>query len=857
MKKMSKVLALLTAGALLFGCMFTSCSNGSGGGGNESGNESGNGSGNENGESGGNGGFVYTDVYDYTPEELVAQSEAIKEALEKLNYKKMTYFKPSLTPPDEKQETIIINEKHQQVFWKDDSIIGEYIIYYYSPDKSRITLGTNANSLFRDCLKAKEIDMSGFDTRDVETMEYMFHNCKSLRSLNIKNFNTSTVKNMSWMFGYCNSLTEIDVSKFNTSSVKNMSNMFYNCAEIIELDLHNFDTKNVTNMYCMFQECTKLQKLDLTSFDFSNISAFTEFFSGDSALKTIYCAENTDLTSKNSSDCFKGCTSLTGGLGTVFDETKTGTAYACIDGGSEKPGYFSTKSQDSVVFYNINITEAENGSVTASKTNTYAGGKVKLTITPAEKKYVLKSLTVKFGEQDIELTQGENELEYSFIMPEGEVSVSATFEIQYYTITFESNGGTAVDPITVEKGSIAKEPTSPKLDRIDTEDGIEYRNYFDGWYKSEDGGQTLTDKYSFSLKVTDNITLYAKWSKSRIYKIETSFDADKGTVSVEDLNETYYKKLLTITPNEGIEIESVTFIDKDTNESIKDYVMIDPNNYKFKQGSKDVVITVTFVEFTYAGDKKIGVDKLDAFDIVFSDGSFMSVDEISIDSVIAGLTEKQKKKAISIIFYKGTALNSEGDTSERTLGVGLNYGDDLYWNKKSLNYTVNIKPIECPSDSTGDLNGKDNFEQMSEYLKKKGKNDPKDDTEIKDNYTAWYWAMEYGSKFENLKWSNFKDGWYMPSIAELSTLNVLGAQGLKKLEIALATDGRKKSMLEHEAIFSSSQHPTSYYHREGMNAIDNFNGLAWALNGKTTDASKETYEYYKGDKGRVIPIREF
>ena len=65
MKKMSKVLALLTAGALLFGCMFTSCSNGSGGGGNESGNESGNGSGNENGESGGNGGFVYTDVYDF------------------------------------------------------------------------------------------------------------------------------------------------------------------------------------------------------------------------------------------------------------------------------------------------------------------------------------------------------------------------------------------------------------------------------------------------------------------------------------------------------------------------------------------------------------------------------------------------------------------------------------------------------------------------------------------------------------------------------------------------------------------------------------------------------------------------
>ncbi len=47
MKKMSKVLALLTAGALLFGCMFTSCSNGS----------SGDGSGNGSGSGGTGGGY--------------------------------------------------------------------------------------------------------------------------------------------------------------------------------------------------------------------------------------------------------------------------------------------------------------------------------------------------------------------------------------------------------------------------------------------------------------------------------------------------------------------------------------------------------------------------------------------------------------------------------------------------------------------------------------------------------------------------------------------------------------------------------------------------------------------------------
>ena len=41
MKKMNKVLALLTAGALLFGCMFTSCSNGSSGDGSGDGSGSG------------------------------------------------------------------------------------------------------------------------------------------------------------------------------------------------------------------------------------------------------------------------------------------------------------------------------------------------------------------------------------------------------------------------------------------------------------------------------------------------------------------------------------------------------------------------------------------------------------------------------------------------------------------------------------------------------------------------------------------------------------------------------------------------------------------------------------------------
>ena len=67
-----------------------------------------------------------------------------------------------------------------------------------------------------------------------------------------------------------------------------------------------------------------------------------------------------------------------------------------------------------------------------------------------------------------------------------------------HTVTFNSNGGTAVSPITgVEEGDTITAPPDP------------IKGYaFEGWYK--DVG--LTDDWDFgSDTVTANITLYAKW----------------------------------------------------------------------------------------------------------------------------------------------------------------------------------------------------------------------------------------------------------------------------------------------------------------------------------------------------------
>ncbi|MBR2474429.1 MAG: InlB B-repeat-containing protein, partial [Clostridia bacterium] len=83
-----------------------------------------------------------------------------------------------------------------------------------------------------------------------------------------------------------------------------------------------------------------------------------------------------------------------------------------------------------------------------------------------------------------------------------------------YTVTFDSDGGTAVEAQTVVDGKKATEPTVP------TKEGYT----FDGWYLG-------TEKWSFGGHiVTSDMTLKAKWASPTTHIV--TFDSDGGT-SVE------------------------------------------------------------------------------------------------------------------------------------------------------------------------------------------------------------------------------------------------------------------------------------------------------------------------------------
>jgi len=109
----------------------------------------------------------------------------------------------------------------------------------------------------------------------------------------------------------------------------------------------------------------------------------------------------------------------------------------------------------------------------------------------------------------------------------GDLTLYAKWSINQYTITFDSNGGTAVESITQDFGTEVTEPNEPKKAGY----------IIVGWFTNEQ----WTTHHIFSTMPAYSVTLYAKWigltmiqvgEQGTTYTIPTETD-DSGTATVE------------------------------------------------------------------------------------------------------------------------------------------------------------------------------------------------------------------------------------------------------------------------------------------------------------------------------------
>ena len=227
-------------------------------------------------------------------------------------------------------------------------------------DTSKVT---NMSAMFERCASLEEIDVSNFDTSNVTSMSYMFDmrpferynitDNKLKRIIFSNKFDTSKVTSMSYMFAYDKYLSTLDVSNFDTSNVTDMSYMFAHDKYLSTLDVSIFDTSNVTDMSYMFIACSSLNEIDLSNFNTSKVTSMISMFQSCTNLETIKVSDSFVTNAvTNSNYMFTYDTSLVGGRGTVYDANHIDKEYAHIDGGTSKPGYFTSNITSYTVSFN-------------------------------------------------------------------------------------------------------------------------------------------------------------------------------------------------------------------------------------------------------------------------------------------------------------------------------------------------------------------------------------------------------------------------------------------------------------------------------------------------------------------------
>ena len=163
--------------------------------------------------------------------------------------------------------------------------------------------------------------------------------------------------------------------------------------------------------------------------------------------------------------------------------------------------------------------------------------------------------------------------------------------VQTYTVAFDTNGGSAVNPVTVDAGSTVTKPADP------TKSGYT----FGGWYKDS----TLQTPWDFANgTVTADTTLYAKWTANPpapsyddpdpTYAVSAPA-AENGKIAVSPKNASAGSTVtITVKPDSGYVLETISATDRNGN----DLKLTDRGNgkYTFTMPCSRVEVKVTFME---------------------------------------------------------------------------------------------------------------------------------------------------------------------------------------------------------------------------------------------------------------------
>ena len=199
----------------------------------------------------------------------------------------------------------------------------------------------------------------------------------------------------------------------------------------------------------------------------------------------------------------------------------------------------------------VTVAKTTNGTVTANKSSGQSGETITLTVKP-NTGYKLKSLTVKDSAgKTVTVTSNK------FTLPASDVTVTAVFEKQTYTIKFV-NGSETLQTLTVAYGDTPKytgtTPTKAKT--------AQYTYTFKGWtpdIKAATADATYTATFTnttnkYTLTLPKNMTVVGTAAASYEYGTVVKFEADSGYSVIKQVR----NGSTVLTPTNGVYSVTIT-----------------------------------------------------------------------------------------------------------------------------------------------------------------------------------------------------------------------------------------------------------------------------------------------------------
>ena len=229
-------------------------------------------------------------------------------------------------------------------------------------------------------------------------------------------------------------------------------------------------------------------------------------------------------------------------------------------------------------------------------------------------------------------------------------------------------------------------------------------------------------------------------------------------------------------------------------------------------------------------------------DIVFNDGSARAYNNIA-------LSDEEKAAAIAVIFYVGTGLNNNGDTTtNRVLGLGFysnptkskwgsNSAGPYYCDTLIAQFTTN-SGCDTEFDSTSYKNGTNLLTDLAAELEAAGRTNDTNDASL---YPYFYFAINYKNTETKLSGSDYESGWYMPTLCELCELGkTYKSTALRDIILEV----KDSDFLNGETFWASSMTDLTNGNKEAA-TFNTTNGCTF------TSTSYDFYEYSS------LAIRQF